>query len=277
MKKSELISLKDTVSKINFNLQTAYAELFRVFTQDFNMPIVFFPIKKESYGFRSRNNVNRKNFCKFNELSYPDKKFITKFSRANKPGQQLFYISDNFITTIAELMPYWSKDLNVGDIFPVTVGQWYLKKAIYVACIPDYNNDRLKSILEKKLLDLKQGTIVWEYWEYINSFFRSQGFYQPNIYKFTSAFCNAIIHNSQIMGENIDGILYTSTQYTAGWNLAIFPKFVDEYLELKSVFKLHIRKQGFSADGKPIYDNFKNPEPVFPKEIDFLKQKIIWE
>ncbi len=48
-------------------------------------------------------------------------------------------------------MPYWSKDLNVGDIFTVTVGQWYCKKVIYVACIPDYNNDRLKSILEKKL------------------------------------------------------------------------------------------------------------------------------
>jgi len=275
MKESELNSLKTFVSKINFESETAYDELFRGFTQGFNMPIIFVPIKKESFGYRSRNNLNGKDFCHFNELSYPDKKFITKYSRANKPGQQVFYSSDDFETNITELMPYWSKDLKIGDTFAITTGQWGFKKEIYVSVIPDFTNVRLKTLLDN-ILDLKRGTTVWEYWEYINSFFRAQGFYQPSIYKFTSAFCNALIHNSQVIDEKVNGILYTSIQNTSGWNLAILPKFVDENLELKSVFKLFLRKQG-STNGKPKYDNFLTPDPVLPKKLDFSSHKIIWE
>ena len=86
------------------------------------------------------------------------------------------------------------------------------------------------SLLENNLPSLKSDNVFKKYWGYINTFFRTQGFYQPNIYKFTSAFCNALLHNSRIMRENIDGILYTSLQDTSGWNLAISSKFVDENL-----------------------------------------------
>ncbi|MFA6980960.1 MAG: RES domain-containing protein [Ignavibacteriaceae bacterium] len=276
MKETDLTSLKNYISKIDLESETAYEELFCGFTQGFNMPIIFVPLKKESFCFRSRNNQNGKDYLNFSDLLYPDKSFILNYSRANKPCQQVFYCSDNFGTTLTELLPYWSKDLKIGDSFAITISQWAFKREIYVACIPDFSNVRLMKILENKI-DFKEDATLLKYWDYINSFFRAQGFNQPSIYKFTSAFCNALMRNSQIMGEEINGILYTSVQdiTTQGWNLAILPEFADENLEIKSVFKIHLRKQGLDK-GKPVYDNYLNPEPVFCKNLDYTLNKIIW-
>ena len=276
MKESELILLINKVSKIDLESETAYDELFNLFTQGFNMPIVFVPLKKESICYRSRNNINEKDYENFSDLSYPDKKFILKYSRANKPGQQVFYCSDSFGTTLTELLPYWSKNLKTGDTFVVTISQWIFMSGIYVACIPDFNNVRLMTLLERKI-DFKNDTTLLKYWEFINSFFRAQGLNQPNIYKFTSAFCNALLRNSEVMGEDINGIMYTSIQdlTVQGWNLAISPKFADVNLKLKSVSKFLLRKSGIT-NGNPTYDNFLNPEPVFAKQLDFTSGKIIW-
>lgn len=274
MTESELHSIINSISKINFDSGYAYNELFSLFTEDFNMPIIFVSLKKESVGFRTRNNIDGRDFFCFEELSYPDKKYITTYSRANIPGQQLFYISDNIETTIAELLPSWSKDLKIGDQFAITTGEWGFKKEMRVCIIPDFNNDRLKSLLIKSI-DWDAEKSLSSYWEFINSFFRAQGITDPNVYKFTSAFCNALFHNSSVLGENVSGILYTSVQHSEGWNLAVLPKFVDDNLELKRVFKLFLRKQGVS-NGKPDYDNFVSPTPIFPKSLDFALRKIIW-
>lgn len=211
MKESDLNSLIKNISKIDLDSETAYDELYDLFTQGFNMPIIFVPLKKGSICYRSRNNHNEEYFESFSDLSYPDKKFIPNYSRANKPGQQVFYCSDSFETTLAELLPYWSKDLKIGDTFAITVGQWIFMKKIYVACIPDFENVRLMTVLESKI-DFKNDTALMKYWEFINSFLRAQGLNQSNIYKFTSAFCNSVLTNSQVMGEDINGIMYTSIQ-----------------------------------------------------------------
>lgn len=106
MKESDLNSLINNVSKISLKSEMAYDDLYNLFTQGFNMPIIFVPLKKESFCYRSRNNHNEEDYESFSDLSYPDKKFILKYSRANKPRQQVFYCSDNFKTTLSELLPY---------------------------------------------------------------------------------------------------------------------------------------------------------------------------
>lgn len=274
MKKSEIILLKKIISNIVLDSEFAYDELFKKFTQDIGMPLISVPLKQNSYSYRSRNNINNENFLNFSDLTYPLQKYVSRYSRANKPGQQIFYSSDNIDTNITELMPYWSKDLEIGDKFSITVGKWIFKKEINVAIIPDFSNERMMEFLNK-LPSLKDGTPEWEYWEFINTFFRVQGFYQPNIYKFTSAFCNALIKNSQIFGASIDGIMYTSVKDPSGWNLAISPKFVDENMELSKVFKLFLSKTGI-VNGKPLYNNFQTPDPILPKMLDFDLKKIIW-
>jgi hypothetical protein len=110
MKESDLNSLINIISKIDLESETAYDELYDLFTQGFNMPIIIVPLKKRSICYRSRNYHNEEYYESFRYLIYPDKKFILKYSRANKPRQQVFYCSDSFETTIAELLPFWSKD-----------------------------------------------------------------------------------------------------------------------------------------------------------------------
>jgi uncharacterized protein YjbI with pentapeptide repeats len=149
-------------------------------------------------------------------------------------------------------------------------------KEIYFACIPDFENVRLMTLLGEKI-DFKNDMILMKYWEFINSFFRTQGLNQSNIYKIASAFCNALLTNSQFMGEDINGIMYASIQdlTVQGWNLAIYPKFADDNLKLKNVSKFILQK-GVSNNGKPSYNNFSNPEPHFAKQLDFKSGKIIW-
>lgn len=276
MDESELLSLKNHIAKINLESETAYEEIFCAFTQGFNMPIIFIPLKKGSICYRCRNNKDKKDYENFSDLSYPDKKFILNYSRANKPGQQVFYCSDSFGTTLTELLPKWSKDFEIGESFTVTISEWNFMNEITIACIPDFDNARLMKLLNNKI-DFESDAALMKYWEFINTFFRAQGLNQPNVYKFTSAFCNALLSNTQVMGEKVNGIMYTSIQDLTlqGWNLAISPKFVEKNLKLKKVLKLILQKSGYK-NGMPTYDNNLNPEPVFAKKLNYKLEKILW-
>ncbi len=171
MEESHIVLLKNFVSKINIEAETAYDELYRVFTHEFDMPIIFVPFKRESICFRSRNNSDGKDYCNFSDLSYPAKEYLTKYSRANKPGQQVFYCSDNYGTSLTELLPFWSKDMEVGDLITVTVSQWNFNKEFYAAAIPDFTNNRLMSLLENNLPSLKSDNVFKKYWGYIKYLF----------------------------------------------------------------------------------------------------------
>ncbi len=272
MTKTELIALKKYVSQIDLSSEEAYDILFEAFTQRFTMSMMWFPIKKESYVFRSRNNNCNEDFCLFSDLSYPQAKDVKTYSRANKPGQQVFYASDNYATNLTELLPFWLKEIPLGESFSVTTGIWGFTKSIIVAVIPDISNERMMPFIEK-ISELSQESIIKDYWTYINSFFKAQGFYEPSVYKFTSAFCNALLHNLRLSGIQVDGVLYTSVQDPSGWNIATTPESVDSNLFLKDVVKHFIKKNDFK-NGKPVYDNLSGA--VNPKKLDTSLNKIIW-
>ena len=145
MHESEILTLKNHISKINLEKATAYEETFCAFTQEFNMPIIFIPLKNDTICYRCRNNKNKKNYKEFSDLSYPDKKYILNYSRANKPFQQVFYCSDSFGTALTELLPNWNKDFEIGEPFEVTISEWNFTNQITVACIPDFDNVRLRA------------------------------------------------------------------------------------------------------------------------------------
>jgi len=272
MNETELISLKKYVSQIDLNSEEAYDILFDAFTQRFPMSMLWFPIKIESYVFRSRNNIGNEDFYQVSDLSYPPEKDVKMYSRANKPGQQIFYASDNYATNFTELLPFWSKDIPLGEPFSVTTGIWGFSKSIMVSVIPDISNERMQPFIEK-ISEHGQDSIIQDYWSYINSFFKAQGFFEPSVYKFTSAFCNALLHNLRLRGIQAYGVLYTSVQDPSGWNLAITPEAVDSSLFLKDVIKHSIKMNDF-RNGKPVYDNFSGA--VNPQMLDTSLNKIIW-
>ena len=237
------------------------------------MPFIVVPIKAASIVYRSRQNIENSNYCKFEDLSYPPSHLVTKYSRANKPYQQVFYASDNFVTNLAELLPCWLKDYKVGDVFAVTTGQWELTSKLWIALLPDSTNKKMIDNL-KSADTLNLSPSDWAYWDYVASFFKELGFSNNDIYKLSSAYCNALIHNAKIDNKNINGILYTSVIDDAGWNLALAPEVADKYFVLKNVVKHYIRKRP-PEDEKASYDNYKTPAK--PSSIDYKTRMIKWE
>jgi hypothetical protein len=272
MEKSDIFSLQEFIGKIDLNSDHAYNKLIKAFTNKFIMPLIFMPLKKSSYTFRSRTNINGEDFLSYDDISYPDEKYVTKYSRANIPQQIMFYSSDNFHTSLAELLPFGEHIIYPGQTLNVTTGLWEFEEQIFVAVIPDFGNKRLMDYIGK-LPELRVNTIVVEYWNFINHYFCDQGIINPNVYKFTSAFCNAMFANSKQMNAEIDGVLYTSLQDADGWNLAISQKFVDKHLRLIDVSK-HLITRREDRNGKPVYDNFMGS--VSAKRLDPNLHRIIW-
>jgi RES domain len=267
-----MTKLPEFINKIDLQAPEAYDLLFEAFTEQFPMPILTTLIKAKSFMFRIRQNTTSLDFRTFEDLLYPPVENVTSYSRANKPHQQIFYASDNFATTIAEMMPYWSKGFDVGDIFSMTSGMWELEQDILVTIIPDLVNQRLMELLAKSPVSTAIGSDL-KYWNYINTFFHGQGFNDNRIYKVTSAFCNALIQNATTFGDKIGGVLYTSAQDPTGWNLALAPTVADNCLKLNDVAKHFIRK-GKPANGKPTYDNYITP--VVAKSLDYGTRQIKW-
>ncbi len=264
--------LPEFINKIDLQTPQAYDLLFEAFTEQFPMPILTTLIKAKNFMFRIRQNVTSLDFQTFEDLSYPPAECVNSYSRANRPQQQVFYASDNFATTLAEMMPYWSKGFDVGDIFPMTSGMWELEQDLLVTIIPDLVNQRLMEQLAKSSASRAIAADL-NYWNYINTFFHGQGFNDNRFYKVTSAFCNSLIQNATTFGEKIGGVLYTSAQDPTGWNLALAPTVADNCLTLIHVAKHFIRK-GKRSNGKPSYDNYI--KAVVAKSLDYRNRQIKW-
>lgn len=269
---SEIIS---RINKIDLNSSFAYENLFSIFSHNEYQPYYLYNLKKESKHkfFRSRKNKCFTSYFDFKDLSYPPSNKVFGFSRANKPLQNLFYISDKWETNLLELKLFWAKDLLDGDIFWVTAGQWELIEDIKVAIIPDFSSKSMKSITDSISGELTQ--LELDFYKFINSKFREQAYKSNNVYKLTSAFCNSILYESDRNNEKIDGILFTSVQDGSGINLALNPQTIDsKKFKLNSVVKHQLRKNT-GKDNKPIIDNFNTP--IFASRLDWINEKIIWE
>ena len=102
---------------------------------------------------------------------------------------------------------------------------------LHVILIPNPLNERMNNIF-KKIDKLIKSRYELDYWSYINTFFCPRVSNNKNIYKISSAYCNALLKLSENNGHNIDGILYTSVQDGSGYNITLFPNVVNEKLFL---------------------------------------------
>lgn len=265
-------SVKEFINEIDLSSDEAYNQLLDIFTKKYPMPVLTVPIKANSVMCRSRQNLTESNFTDFKDLSYPPTEVIKEYSRANIPFEQMFYASDGYETNLTELLPYWSSLVDEGDSIAVTIGFWQLDIDILVGIIPDLENKNLMNFISESQFS-KEFYRNIDDWGEINKYFRGQGFFDKNIYKFSSAYCKAVIENIKLLGDNAQGVLYTSVQNADGWNLALNPKLVDEHLHLVRVGKQLIRRNR-DENGRPSYDNFQTPR--IARELDQENHKIIW-
>ncbi|MFA6126359.1 MAG: hypothetical protein WC699_03550 [Bacteroidales bacterium] len=265
----------NSLNNVDLNSNFAYESLFATFLKIDNQPYYKFHFNKGlNYSFyRSRKNECFSNYCYFKDLSYPPSSKVHGFSRANKPFQNLFYISDNWTTTLLELKLFWTKDLLDGEIFWVTTGKWDLVEDINVIIIPDFSNKSMNLINKSITTELTLPQL--DFLKFINDKFREQPNRSGNVYKLTSAFCNSILFENERNNDNIDGILFTSVHGGSGINLALNPQTIDSgKFRLNSVVKHQLRKT-IGEKNKPIIDNFNTP--ILAHELDYINEKIIWE
>ena len=198
---------------------------------------------------RIRDFVNLEEIQKKENVQYP--KESKSYSRAGKPGQVWFYISDDVNATYAEMMPIWLRNKGYGETFYTVVSFWQVRELIEVLVIPDLTNVNI--ICKKMNLEPYKEHI--KFWEYITCKFREDSINNESIYEFTSAFANAIIARSTIEGQNIKGIFYPSAQLLERSNLALMPSVVDkEEISLVRVAKIKCRKNCIlNIQGKPKY------------------------
>jgi hypothetical protein len=257
---------------VDLSLDDSYDRMYSLFTSHATIPSFVLSIKNKGFVVRSRTLPSGKAFTKVIELMNPPNSCVTAYSRANKPGQSLFYCSDNYKTTFAELMPVWLSSVNEGQPFDVTLSFWQIENPLLIAIIPDPGNPRMLDLF-KAIEPLLQSAEDRLYWDYINSFFAAQGFGNPSVYKFTSAYCNAIFDLSNHNNSPIDGILYTSVQDKIGWNIALVPSAIKRCLQLSDISQHHfVKLKGGGA--KPQYQ--ETYAPVAPKTIDNSNGLIVW-
>jgi hypothetical protein len=249
-----------------------YIRLFKALTEQFEMPVLFAPIQEGSVVYRTRKNEEGIDFCVFDDLSFPPPDRVTRFSRANKPFQSVFYGSDNFATTMGELIPSWNGTTKVGQTFAVTTAQWETMQPIRLAVILDHSNRRLMEQFAG-VPSLSSGNDDVSYWKDLSRYFHAQGVTDSDVYTVTSAFCNALLHNAEALGEAVDGILYTSAQDNEGWNVALRPESASAKLRLMTVVK-HLISRRRSELGMPTYDNFV--EPIMATKLDHRSKRIVW-
>ena len=98
--------MKKFITFVNKTLEQkdyAYEELFCFFSKQDNLPVYQYKFQKGQTFFRARKNNSFKNFSTFKELSYPPNELVLKYNRANKPLQNVLYVSDSWLTNLAEL------------------------------------------------------------------------------------------------------------------------------------------------------------------------------
>lgn len=264
-------SLIADIEKVDLECESAYEELFCLFSRKI-VPMHGYKLLKERTPSLIRSRINEcfVDYCEFKNVSYPPSEKILEYSRANKPLQNLLYVSDRFDTNLSELKLLLKCDLLDNDIIWVTTGTWILNEDLQVAIVPDFTNATMqKHFMESLTSD------EYTFYSFLSGFFRKEANCNKSIYKITSAYCNAVFSKCHRYNQRCDGVMFTSVQAGFGFNIALKPFVVDDKkISLEYVIKSYIRKST-DSDNIPVIDNFL--EPIKAIKLDHNNERIIWK
>lgn len=269
-----------TISEIIENIETVYKStnsfiyetMFAHFANLSGFQIKPIHVKQGSTLIRARHNEKLEPFKFFNDVSYKKADTISSFGRINRPGQSMFYVSENEKTCFKEMLPFWLEKFATNDEFIVVLGDWYVRHDLRVILIPDpenvhiHNHDFFAGIIDEEQL----------FWKYISDKFKTSKSLDKNIYEFTSAFSNALILNAQKQGFKVDGLMYSSVQSPENINIALLPDVVDsENVIPRQFLTINFLHDGLDNDKKPQYKENEKKNRLRGL-IDIDKRLIDW-
>lgn len=260
-------SMNDLIKEINQIIQRKefiYEEFYCLLNGIEKIPIHSYRIIKGHTFFRSRINKDSKYFYDFKDLSYPDKEMVNKFGRANRPCQNLLYLSDTPETSFSEILPAERKN---DEVIELTKTEWSIEEDLTVRIIPDFENEKMKELIASISVSNVKNQL--DFLKILNFFFRAvpENGGDNFAYEITSAFCNALLAESNRENTLNDGTLYTSVQQSIGFNLSLKPEVVKTgKVKIIDIEKHYLRNLGDNV----VVDTER------PKKVDYRTGKIEW-
>jgi hypothetical protein len=235
-----------------------YENIFRLVNELELSNIISFPIPDGVYVFRIRPS-KKEPFSKITEISF-NPKAEKKFGRANTPNKPMFYgsfaapnMQNPIITNTAEIIHILANGNNKieNNSVELTFGKWRIEKPLPVVPII-FNEIHLSK--HKIFRPLYDSYMSYNQNNHRNKEiikFIAQEFSKVNIksnldYKISAAFTELILKNYK---GKIEAIIYPSVRTDGeGFNIAISPDFVKQYLKLHSVVTIRMYfKYGIGA------------------------------
>lgn len=206
-------------------------------TIEFPIPFIIYP--KGSKFVRTR--VHQKNedfFCKVSDLSYRrDVQNITKFGRANEPGQSIFYCADDDSLSLTETSEVLRKQIDKPYEY-LSTSLWISNSEIRLASLLTNEDIRgqhieidniskdFEYIIEQQ--NDESSKVVNELIQFLSKEFSTLTKTDSNHYKITAAISNYIFDSV----PQADGLAYPSTIFTTkGFNIALHPSVAENKLD----------------------------------------------
>lgn len=229
------------IESINFENNWSYEQVIHSILKIPKLPIILFKKPKGDLIFRSRINKGIDLFEHVSEISIPKECYVTNYARANKPGQSLFYGSENRPTSYLEFALHLAEITPFGKEVLITVGVWELKRDLTLVLVFDpslprnnvfnkYHGEGLDEFLTKTPEKFKKGTI--RFFEFISKKYAKQVSNNYHNFFITCAYSNIVFAY-----EQCDGIIYPSVPRGGdAFNVVLKKNVVsEEVLELKAV------------------------------------------
>lgn len=224
-----------------------------------------------------RTRLNNEDNCKLldvQEISYAPSRNVTKYGRVNRPGQSMFYCSEESSISTLELLYDFLHEKNIGYERYVTQTEWKVKETLnlLIIAIPPKNGEYINGF-----------TLRTECFDFVRSESSSNQVRHNNLYKFTSHFflqnaklkpsvyvvCSAIANFLTLSFPNIDGFIYPTVQGKTGYNFVLRPHVLDKGMIVPED-KIQMNKW--------LVKNFDNMEidPYFEKLGKIKDGKLNW-
>ncbi len=272
----------DLLEALNPTDEHCYEKAILAYTKLKNFPVNIFEEPENMPVFRTRTHVDTDFFENINEISFAPNNSINYFARCNRPGQSVFYCSENRPISYLELIENWIDTKNVGDIMKVTIGRWIIKPKMssIIVTSPDiesrisaydkYYGAIFDDITNKQEKELKEANQI--FYRYLTTKFRLQAKKDLKTYIITTAYCNlALIHAK----DKAQAICYPSVpSKETGVNWAISSAFItNNNIELTNVLRDEF--QVFKNENDK-YD-FRQIDNIEAVKINLEASTIIWK
>jgi len=249
-----------------------YEKLFSLFLSEAFSPICV-SLDKGASLHRLRINDNNKLFSNINRLKNPPSKCVVNYNRLNRPGQSVFYCSENYSICQIELLNNYTSSHKINLQKKITYSKWQTDTDLTLLLIYSLEgnktgfglkfNELFEGIV--KTLSAKERLITESFYREVWKYFITPSKNSQKPYLVTSAIANALFSVS-----NVDGIVYPSVQsHCSGYNIA----FSDKVIKSNKIKPVEIYVQKWS---KILPDKVEvNQKSRIAGKL--LGNKIIWE